>query len=120
MVKLEAIKFEAYKWPQREPCFSPVSGCFMIWTISYGAYMVYDINVASIDDFNVTLTESTSIKNIPEKARKFFDPVEKFRKLYKNDLSGREILEFWQQMPHKIFIGIYNFSGVDRQTSLIL
>ena len=29
MVKLEAIKFEAYKWPQREPCFSPVSGCLI-------------------------------------------------------------------------------------------
>ena len=27
---------------------------------------------------------------IPDEARKFFDPVEKFRKLYKNDLSGNE------------------------------
>ena len=32
MVKLEAVKFEAYKWPQREPCFSPVLGCFIFST----------------------------------------------------------------------------------------
>ena len=32
MVKLEAIKFEAYKWPQREPCFSPVMGFAFSWS----------------------------------------------------------------------------------------